>query len=128
MRDLIAFVKARLDEDEAAARAADETVLPGDLPRETHIVYGLQRAGFGNAYQGFVLVHDPARVLREVEAGRAVLELHEPLPSTYGEPVTCPTCWPEPRVGTHPLAPCPTLRQLASIWNDHPDYNPAWRR
>ncbi|MFJ9558295.1 DUF6221 family protein [Nocardiopsis sp. NPDC101807] len=55
--------------------------------------------------------HDPARVLREVAAKRAVLALHQD--AGMGD------C-------AHSSDPCPTLRALAAPYVDHPDYDPAW--
>ena len=112
MSDLVSFLTARLDEDEKIA-----SVLAGD------------KWGWPQPQPGFadhVARHSPARVLREVEAKRAIVALHEPLPSSYGEPSVCPSCWPQPWIGTHPLAPCPTMRNLAAVYSDHPDYDPEW--
>lgn len=70
-----AFIEARLAEDTvtAAEAEAELAALPGGFPREAHIVYRLERSGFGLPYQGFALVHDPARVLRDVTAKRAIV-------------------------------------------------------
>jgi hypothetical protein len=72
--------------------------------------------------------HDPARVLREVAALRAVVEIHEPVKSAFPSftaPMVCGVCSPGKEEGWD--APCPTLRHLASIWSDHEDYDPAWQ-
>lgn len=58
--------------------------------------------------------HDPARVLAEVEAKRQIVEHH-------GEPHECPeydVAWD---------SPCPTLRHLAAVYADHPDYREEWK-
>src|ERR1017187_753040 len=102
MSDEVKFLTARLDEDEQWARA-------GELGRRSR------------------WPSDPLRTLREIEAKRAILALHEPLPSSYGEPSVCPSCWPQPWVGTHPLAPCPTMRHLVAVYSDHPDYRDEWK-
>ncbi len=99
--DLIAYLNARLDEDTAEAWDRHEghcaTAGPISFPCD---------CGY------------PARVLREVEAVRAVMAIHEAAPSMYGEPPVCMACWPQPRIGTHPLWPCSTLRALAGIWEE----------
>lgn len=113
-----AFAEAMLAEDEAAAREADATVLPGALPRGTHLAYGLERAGFGLAYQGFALVHDPARALRDAAAGRRVLERHRDcVPWGSG---------PCEHAGTTGQPPCPDMRDLLSRWSDRPGYRQEW--
>lgn len=129
---VVAFVSARLDEEEEDARKAEATVLPPGFPRETYLAYGLERAGFGLAYQGFALIHDPARVLREVAAKRAILAAHAPeTPSKYGSDVPRCTACLTYREGWHEdwnadAWPCRTVRHVAAIWNDHPAYDPAW--
>ena len=101
MSDLAAFLKARLNEDEAAAKAAaipdgPEWSLPGPVPGEEQ-----------NAH---IARHDPARMLREVEAKRAILAL---LASAPVEDVN---------VGIE----LEIQRHMAAVWSDHPDFDPAW--
>ena len=61
--------------------------------------------------------HDPARVLREVEAGRRILERHRDCVQ-YGGGIC------EHAGAVDP--PCPDLRDLLCRWADHPDYLPGW--
>lgn len=74
-----------------------------------------------------IVRHDPARVLREVEAKRRIIERHSP--HSMGE---CRTC-ERPHWGVNicdhceRAAPCPDLRDLAAVYADHPDYLPEWR-
>lgn len=75
MTDLAAFLAARLDEDEQLARAAEAEPFPDKgFQRGTHIAYGLQATGLGLDYQGFALAWDPARVLADTAAKRAILQ------------------------------------------------------
>ena len=61
-----------------------------------------------------------ARVLREVAAKRAILYIHDADPK-------CAVChdggwdW-EPEDW-----PCPTIRALAAVYSDHPDYLQEWK-
>lgn len=101
---LVEFLRARLDEDEAAAKAW--------LP-------------FGNpddAARAHIARHDPARVLAEVEAKRRIIDLHGAEPhecvawdGDLGLPCTCYE------------VDCPTLLLLALLYASHPDYDEAWR-
>jgi hypothetical protein len=61
--DLVAFLRARLDEDERRARAA--------LPRWDDDAMEWQ--DLGDEVYAHARWHDPARVLREVQADRAIL-------------------------------------------------------
>ena len=62
----------------------------------------------------------PARVLAQCKAYRAIVELHETVSAAPGRrELTCAECGSV-------VHPCPTLRALASIWADHPDFNPDW--
>ena len=140
MRDVIsgkevaAFLNARLDEDEATAKRAAECALvqrdgyePGDwswLPS-----YGQSQP------EQIALIdhqsrHDPARVLREVAAKRALLELHYPGMAPYDAPDGLYICAGEEADGdTWQMAtrwPCMTVRLLAAVYSGHPDYRPEW--
>ena len=113
--DLIAFITARLDEDEAAAKAAwgvewdwRYVARPfGERPSIAHTVH--------------IALHDPARVLREVEAKRAIIREHEIRDSR------CRVCTAihEGRA-TRFRAPCWTLLFIADVYSDHPDYREEW--
>jgi hypothetical protein len=99
MSDLAAFLAARLDEREAAARAAT----PGPW-------------GFaGGADATHVAAHDPAWVLRDVAAKRAILAecvaiMADSINFTSGEQIRAED----------------TMRQLAAIDSDRPDYGAGW--
>jgi len=147
MSDLIDFLRARLDEDEEAARLA-ETVDPSpwyeDVSEGTYtnqrdgldgvgLVRAADNVGLWDREQSCTLSmagvaathiarHDPARALREVAAKRRLIEAH------HRSGQTCPRC----SLGTEDgqvvfeLDPCETLRLLALPYVDHPDYQPEW--
>lgn len=74
-------------------------------------------------------------MLREVGAKRRIIDEHsrDTRPhATYPEVVAdqCISCgygdsWGAQEYG--PTYPCATLRFLAAVWADHPDYQPEWR-
>jgi hypothetical protein len=114
---LVEFIEARLAEDEAAARAAcrprpdfgsPDRWEPGvGLPAE---VMGPMESVAGTkspAAAAHIARHDPARVLREVEAHRRMVEelwlVRDSLPVE--------------------LALC----ALASVYAEHPDFREEWR-
>jgi hypothetical protein len=105
---LAKFLLARLAEDEAAQSAAD-----GWHPTAWH------RADCdSNSYSvGRCDCDIPARVLAECEAKRRIVELHsgdsDDMCQSYA--------------GNYVYEPCPTLRALASVHADHPDYREEWR-
>ena len=159
MTDLVAFLRARLNEDEAMAMAATpgpwwavqgkheddgklRLVKASDpaYPTEDPIYAGsAQRVAWSvtsdpdegeQANLRHIARHDPARVLREVEAKRAILGLHRPewhdFINADGDDRTSSDC---AECSTHGLPdrwPCPTLRHLAAVYGGHPDYDPAW--
>ena len=132
--DLVAFLRARFDEDERAARAA--TAGPWELDELEEIpdlwgqlVAGGKRvANVGNfAYQteGGLLTldarhiarHHPARVLAEVEAKRQIIDLYERCQPAPGEdPLTS-------RWGT---AAQLVLRAMVTPFAGHPECHPSW--
>jgi len=87
--------------------------------------------------------HDPARVLAECAAKRAIVEWHSDredcCEERYGRLVlgTEPEVsvgtdsWGELTVrrsiGTTPYLGCITLMHLATAYSDHPDYDESWR-
>jgi len=133
MSDLVAFLRARLDEDEAVARSSADAfrfMQGGDYS-------GVWTCGQKSHYpevDQHIARWDPVRVLAEVAAKRAVLDLHQliqrdhmvfdPNDESAVRPIEiiptddCNACdgWP-----------CPTLLALAQPFADHPDFDPAWR-
>lgn len=110
--DAHAFLLARLEDDEARARTP-----MGDA------TYWQQ-------------VH-PARVLAQCAALRAVVMLHETAPArevysgdgwwVHGH---CPTCTQDGEYAVTSQEPtddaCTTLRAIATIYADHPDFDARW--
>jgi hypothetical protein len=135
---IIAFTKARLDEDEARVYRegtppngviawltyleADgsmgyTTVAHGDTVDGRWIADGRELAPPANV----LVVHDPARVLREVAAKRAILEgYRQSLEILHDNRQT----WDLVRaaVGAQRVI----VKQLAAVWSDHPDYLKEW--
>ncbi len=114
MTDLVAFIRARLDEDQRTADGLSFACrIPNKMPDFTS-------AG-GPAAEEFWESFGPARVLREVEALRAivalVLDYENEIDQEWG-------------TGDSPAESrteeIPALRALAAIWRDHPDYDPSW--
>ncbi|SDY89990.1 hypothetical protein SAMN05444365_10460 [Micromonospora pattaloongensis] len=118
---LLLFLRLRLDEDEViACGAAGPNARFGiwdvdpwydgagercDLrARGSGVLSG--PTGMAVAVVEHVARHDPARVLRDVRAKRALLELIEATPSPYAEPI---------------------MRQLALPYADHPDFRREWQ-
>lgn len=102
-----AFIKARLDEDEADAERAGSKI-EGAL----WVVTGMDNA-VGVDY-------DPGHVLAQVRALRAILAIHH-VPDRL---VICNVCRGDYDVGI--VWPCPTARSVAAIWDQHPEYLPEW--
>lgn len=126
---LIAFLNARLDEDEALAKSVEDNSDPwlgqweadGNLALRTYNGWVLAVAGssvheFRPGVLAHIALHDPARVLREVEAGRAILANHDDTHDCGDR-----RSWEFPYVG------CRDVLALAAIYSDHPDYRPEWK-
>ena len=148
MSDLAAFLTARLDEDEAVAKAATEgpwawaatgekdnswaVALVGDADEEEKMLSGRIEAGDGIIIDpvcegingnlpdaAHIARHDPARALRRVDADRKILAEHQAvtrLADLTGQELGF-LGWYREWV----------LKNLAAVWSDHPDYDPAWR-
>lgn len=112
--DLAAFLRERLNEDEQAERAA-----VGSCWHECE--------------DGDLAFHerfDAARVLREIQAKRRILDEHQPgHPGPGGRP-GCAVC----DIGARSCGcmgsghyPCLTVRLLALPYASHPEYRKEWR-
>ena len=126
MTDLVEFLRARLDEDEAAARRCAE-VYPepwevSDRGYMANVRSGapefrlvtslgeLGTPGWVSDHLVHIARHDPARVLREVEAKRELVDYE-------------PEDWDSPDVHAwHHMALC----AFAAAYADHPDYQQEW--
>ncbi|MYX67387.1 hypothetical protein K388_05554 [Streptomyces sp. KhCrAH-43] len=134
--DLVQFLRARLNEDERAARAAtpgpwcDSGGYVTDIDQHGNsrvqvTEFGTQdEDGQGSGPQGqadsaHIARHDPTRVLREVESGRRTLRAHDKW--CEGR---CEAKYPE---GGFDAAHYWNLKVRAEVYADHPDYRPEWR-
>lgn len=116
------FLLARIDEDEDEAKAA---MGPANSPMgddaADEVLWMARNEGVAEAGIEHFARHDPARVLAECEAKRRIVEAHGPYRmASLGY---CSSCGDVPQVAY----PCPTLRALAAIYADHPDYRVEWR-
>jgi hypothetical protein len=103
---LTEFLTARLDEDEAGADDFHDARRCGSLDRDGGFTPGQCDCGY------------PARVLREVEAKRKILnQLMSDL--SYRPPV------PSGHRRAWAIASL-IVEAMAAIYSDHPDYDPAW--
>jgi Family of unknown function (DUF6221) len=129
---LVEFLNARLDEDEQLARlaCAGESGAPPDVlaDGQTPIPWRADHGNVwaegrhsvatarGNGVAMHIARHDPARVLREVEATRELVRLaerahdyHETFMNGFGAAME------------------QVLRLYAAAHSDHPDYREEWR-
>lgn len=143
MDDIAAFLNGRLDEDEAVAKAAareyvspwgvdklwritglSDDIRPHDTVRAAD--NGVVAHPVMDVAATHIAHHDPARVLAEVAAKRAIVDRHDPDTEN-----NCSTCV----VGIHMSEgwvmydewPCWHLRTLAAVYADHADYRDEWR-
>lgn len=121
--DLVAWLGLQLDEDERGVREWTHPRADGLLTLSLRDIHEwTERAG-------------PARVLREVEAKRKMLDLHWPQNAGYRmTEVQCGYCAGlcHSRSGLgcdSPDAPwpCDTVRLVAAIYSDRPGYQEDWR-
>ena len=142
--ELAAFLRARLDEDERfAARLGDRRFTLVPIDPHAGPVDGQQRGMVDvvTAEDGSIALfrhpmfaehftrQGPARVLRDIEARRALVFEHA------DEGGDCRVC-ARPSNETNELGyafheplpyPCRTVRLLALPYADHPDYREEWR-
>jgi len=144
MNELVKWLRAQLDEDERIARAR-RGVFPSPGVDDDGAVWLHVRPG-GNAvivrygdpvagYDDMAKLRDWAdaehgwtqeRVLREIDAKRRIIELHEPYDldarDRSGSMIGCAEC-----VHDDKTYPCTTLRLLALPYAGRPGYREEWR-
>lgn len=139
MDDLVRWLGVQLDEDERIARAAD----PGPWKSESlgrhdqaaikpaALTSLIQFDGSRAAANGMhVSRHDPARVLREIDATRRIVEIHRVV-GFEDEDMTdlgsgCSECGYSAEYGDRG-GWCETLRLLAAPYADRPGFRKEWR-
>lgn len=99
MSDLVEFLRARIDEDRAAALAHGSSGPSRHLRDVTPEPYG-----------------EPGRVLAECEAKRAIVDGY--WPATLNDLDASDENTP---------VPLWTIKVLAAVYADHPDYREEWR-
>lgn len=114
---LVAFLEARLDEDQDAA-LREQAMRAGYKPDEdvvgTVVVFPFDEIGSPG---------DPARVLVEVAAKRRIVTEHEAVLVAPGRTdTTCAGCG-----GSYNQRPCATLALLALPYASHPGYQEGWK-
>ena len=129
MDDLVAFLRARLDEDEQVARAAierqpydewDATGATGDddaalAHAEVVKIARPHPTPAARAIAQHIARWDPARVLAEVEAKRRII-------TSYQLFATDPV-----QSGTYVSGLLDAILLLVQPYADHPDYREEWR-
>lgn len=124
MDELVVWLSAQLDEDERIARACSGN---GEWEAEHIAIYG---PDLGVEVRAHMAAHDPARVLREIDAKRRLLSEHTPQtpkvrPGMERHCLSCTTAqsWDEAAGQSN----CLTLRLLALPYADRPGYRKEWR-
>lgn len=129
MSDLVEFLRARLDEDEDRAKRAafgwgPEWRHERDDVEDWSVVHASGKLDMIGCEDGDVTEHiahwDPARVLAEVAAKRAIVDayvLRDQQGQMPGGEV----------IGYHATGVRTALRHLGAVYADHPDYREEWR-
>lgn len=152
--DIAEFLTARYDEDEQLARHAAHIAREGgtrwvvsttryvedyafvSITTAPPSVIEVAGSGFdgtggvhGLVYAEHIARHDPARVLADIAAKRRLVEGYPKLEQRIAEVrKNDPTTYSYDHAkfaGMREAAEA-VLLQLASVYADHPDYNPAW--
>ncbi|MEU3683745.1 DUF6221 family protein [Streptomyces sp. NPDC030592] len=138
MDDLVQWLRAQLDDDERTARAATGEEWDAIAPSQPYVIFDvaahkanktLETVGRVAAVEraedrAHIARHDPARVLREIDAKRQLFAIHRSEPNPD---------WDRPGVDGRSCTccitqyPCPTLRLLALPYADRPGYREEWR-
>lgn len=126
MDELVQWLGEQLDKDGQIARACSGD---GKWDERDVVIYA---PNLGEEVRAHMVEHDPARVLREVEAKRRLLDEHKPdgwdcstcaAPETYDDDADGNREWSRDSKSF----PCLTVRLLASVYADRPGYREEWR-
>lgn len=117
MADLVQWLNAQLD--------ADAAPIPMPAWHEPYCLDPYVQDGVCGYCGG---EEDPAKVtyqerppgvLRDIETKRRIVDAHERRPMPKGDTADCAQCWGA-------VWPCPTLRLLASVYDDREGYRSEW--
>jgi hypothetical protein len=129
---MIAFAEARLDEDEVAARAATSgTWHATERTDGMTVVTALEPMYWPVTERHSVpdgehiARHDPARVLRDVEAKRARIERYKRAVEVGG---ANPSSFVRGQDDGYAEACLDSIRDDTATWSDHPEYREGWKR
>lgn len=121
--EMIAFVLARLAEEERVAQAAggDSWRCPADVPGEVHdrtggIAFSVRDRGFDQ----HIALQDPARTLRRVETSRVLLDEYAEIADLDADRPAAD--FPSGRAVGLGFA----VRQMAAEYASHPGYQVKW--
>lgn len=129
MDELVRWLGEQLDEDERITRAVEDRSAPwdgqwvadgNDAARtfNGHVLFYGHSGPLKPGLVAHVVEHDPARVLREIDAKRRIVAEHDTEGWKTGDRVR--DCQWTGR-------PCQTLRLLALPYADRPGYHEEWR-
>lgn len=139
--DLVAFLRAQLDEDAEKARAAlwagyerwrafhrevDDKWIVEDSYDEGVAVM-LEQAADGEGLARHIVAWEPVRVLREIESKRRVLDECAYWNEKLSQEAVDQPQRPYPCLGEILDAVNPILRALAAPYEDRPGFRPEWR-
>jgi Family of unknown function (DUF6221) len=142
--DIVEFLTARYDEEAASARraaavargaewASDIESAPGSCFLGSEGVRSFAQVGvsFGaHSIAEHIAVHDPARVLADIAMRQRLVEAYPKLEQRLAEirkndPATY--SYDHAKYAGLREAAQAVLLQFASLYAEHPDYDPAWR-
>lgn len=131
--DLVAFIEARLDEDERTAQDAIVSMSDTGEWRAHHTRglstvkergYFLVASDFAAEAAEHAARHDPSRVLRDVGALRAVVEECKSTMEWCAEMRA--EGRPHDAYARHVGSLLGVLQTFAAVWREHPDFRPEW--
>jgi hypothetical protein len=146
MNDLVRWLGEQLDEDERIARAASGEEWGAVVPSQPYVIFDvaalkanktLETVGRVAAVEraedrAHIAVHDPARVLREIEAKRKLIAQGGPFcTSNCDDPDSPPmdpdTNWTTPLEHHFDCAAYEAAKVLALPYANRPGYEESWR-